>query len=323
MLFRSHISTWGIIWTCSKHLVPFLCDCGFYIRYKVLCKRITKRNSNRVGSFPYKQYNIHFRWEWRRRWSYTKQKLNGYIDEFCLHYGALNSTQVSSLYTLAPYYSVANQNASVWYADSECQWDYYSWASACTYYHQGGYNAVLEGSNPDYQWHLGNLSYATLNHIYWNQRIQDYNSFTLYFEIYVGNTSTADGLFAYVGQTNVTGGFIVWESGSNGGYLLDFEIYSPNLSGQGIYLLDKSSVNRAQYLTSGFIASAWQSVYWYYNKSTTNTWSCTWNGTSVWTYSDPNLFSWIATSGAQWGFGFRDGGAPGSGYIRHVQLFHK
>jgi len=254
------------------------------------------------------------------------RNFNGYIDEFCIHYGALNSTQVSSMSNKAPYYSVSNQNASVWYADSDCQWDYYSWATACTYYHQGGYNAALEGSNPDYQWHLGNSTGSTLNHIYWNQRIQDYNNFTLYFEIWVGTGSGADGLFCYVGENNVQGGFIVWESNNNGGILLDFQLYTGNSLysyRQGINFLDSSNTVRASYATSGFVASAWQPVYFYYNKSTTNTWSCTWNGTSVWTWSDPNLFSWIATSGPQWGFGFRDGGVAGTAYIRHVQLFHK
>ena len=245
---------------------------------------------------------------------------NGYMDELCIHYGDLTTNQITTMYNQSPYYNATN---SVWYTDAECEWNYYSWAQACTYYHQGGYNAALEGSNPDYQWHLGNQTGSTLNHIYWNQRIQDYSNFTLYFEIYVGSSSGADGLFMYVGQTNVNGGFIVWETGSNGGYIVDFQIYTGGGNPQSIILWNGSTTKVASYNTSGFIASAWQPVYVYYNKSTTNTWSCTWNGTSVWTYSDPNNASWIGTSGCQWGFGFRDGGVAGTAYIRHVQLFHR
>ena len=245
---------------------------------------------------------------------------NGYMDELCIHYGDLTTNQITTMYNQSPYYNATN---SVWYTDAECEWNYYSWAYGCTYYHQGGYNAALEGSNPDYQWHLGNQTGSTLNHIYWNQRIQDYSNFTLYFEIYVGSSSGADGLFMYVGQTNVTGGFIVYETGSNGGYIVDFQIYTGGGNPQSIILWNGSTTKVASYNTSGFIASAWQPVYVYYNKSTTNTWSCTWNGTSVWTYSDPNQASWIGTSGCQWGFGFRDGGVAGTAYIRHVQLFHR
>jgi len=238
----------------------------------------------------------------------------------CIHYGELTTNQITSMYNQSPYYNTTN---SVWYTDAECEWNYYSWAQACTYYRQGGYTAALEGSNPDYQWHLGNQTGGTLNHIYWNQRIQDYSNFTLYFEIYITTNSGADGLFFYVGQTNVTGGFIVWETGSNGGFIVDFQIYTGGGNPQSIILWNGSTTKVASYNTSGFIASAWQSVYIYYNKSTTNTWSCTWNGTSVWTYSDPNNASWLATSGPQWGFGFRDGGVAGTAYVRHVQLFHR
>lgn len=244
---------------------------------------------------------------------------NGYLDEFCIHSGALNASQITSLYNQSPYY---NTSRSVFYTDAECQWNYYSWWQSINVYRYGGYSAASESSNPDVAWRLGNQTGSTLNQIYFNQRIQDYSNFTLYFEIYVGTSSGADGLFFYVGQKNVNGGFIVWENNSNGGYLGTFHLYTGTRQ-QGIYLFDGTTVQRAAYITSGFIANAWQSCYLYYNKGTTNTWSLTWNGTSVWTYSDPNHASWLATSGDKWGFGFRDGGVAGTALIRHVQLFHK
>ena len=241
---------------------------------------------------------------------------NGYLDEFCIHSGVLDQYQVVSLSNLTPYYQ-SSQN--LWYTDAECQWNWYSWAQGITLANYGGYVAATQGSNPDVQWQLGNSSGSTLNNIYFNQRIQDYSNFTLYFEIYVANTSGADGLFMYFG----TNGSAMAEGGGNGGWTIDFQIYTGGGRARGIYLFDGSGTQRAYYNTSGYLANAWQPCYLYYNKSTSNTISFTWNGTSVWTYSDASNASWIATSGYQWGFGFRDGGVKGAAWVRRVQLFHR
>lgn len=241
---------------------------------------------------------------------------NGYIDEFCIHSGALNQYQVTSLSNLTPYYNSAQ---SLWYTDAECQWNYYTWSDTITLYYYGGTVGTTQGTKPDVQWQLGFNTGSTLNNISYLQRIQDYSSFTLYFEIYIGNTSAADGGFVFFGQN--TGA--IGEGGGAGGWCVDFQIYTGGGRARGIYLFDKTGVQRAFYSTGGFVANAWQPCYLYYNKSTTNTISFTWNGTSVFTYSDPSEDSWISTSGPQWGFGFRDGGSKGSCYFRHVQLFHQ
>lgn len=244
-----------------------------------------------------------------------KRGFNGYIDEFCIHSGALNQYQITSLSNLTPYYNSAR---SVWYTDAECQWNYYNWSTAITRYNYGGAVAQAQGSNPDVQYQLGFGSGNTLNNIAFTQRIQDYSNFTLYFEIYFASGSGADGGFMYFGQN--TGA--INEGGGNGGWCIEFHLYTGSRA-RGIYLFDKTGTQRAYYSTSGYLANAWQPCYVYYNKSTTNTISFTWNGTSVWTYSDPAQDSWIATSGPQWGFGFRDGGVSGTYYVRHIQLFHR
>ena len=248
--------------------------------------------------------------------SFTPNRgFNGYIDEFCIHSGALNQYQITSLSNLTPYYNSAQ---SVWYTDAECQWNYYNWSTAITRYNYGGAVATTQGSNPDVQYQLGFGSGNTLNNIAFTQRIQDYSNFTLYFEIYFTSGSEADGGFVYFGQNSGS----VAEGGGNGGWCIEFHLYTGSRP-RGIYLFDKTGTQRAYYNTSGYLANAWQPCYVYYNKSTTNTISFTWNGTNVWTYSDPAQDSWIATSGPQWGFGFRDGGVSGSFWVRHVQLFHR
>ncbi len=208
---------------------------------------------------------------------------------------------------------------SNWYADARCLLHYNNWATAMTASNRYGTAFSITGSDPDKQIQLGFQTGGTKNVIYYSGSVVNYSSFVLHFEIYIGNTSGADALYAFVGSNSID----IAESGGNSAFTVAFQIYTGGGRARGIYLINGSGTVVASYSTSGFIASAWQSVYVYYIKGTSNTWKVNWNGTDVITYSDPNNATFIANSGTYSGFGFRDGGVAGTAYVRHVQLYHR
>lgn len=209
--------------------------------------------------------------------------------------------------------------SSNWVCDAQCDVHYNSWHTSMTAYHGSGFTLTKAGSDPDVQYQLGNSVGSTLNTVYLSKRIQDYSSFVLYFEIYIAANSVADAMYFFCGTNTAN----VMEGTAANGFILAFQIYTGGGLSQGIYLRRGDAAVVASYGTSGFLASAWQSVAVYYTRGTTNTWSINWNGTNVITYSDPNNASYIANSGSYWGFGFRDGGAVGSAWVRRVQLYHR
>lgn len=210
---------------------------------------------------------------------------------------------------------------NTWRSDTQSLLNYYNWHNSFTALNRGGTALAKQGSDPDVQYQLGFSTGSTTNVLYSTvaNTILNYSSFTLYFEIYVLNTSGADGMFAFFGSNSTN----IIENGGYNSFCLGFQIYTGGGRAQGLYLMNGAGTVVASYATSGFIASAWQGVYVYYTKGTTNTWSVTWNGISVFTYSDPNNASFISNAGNLVGFGFRDGGSVGSAYVRHVSMYNK
>ena len=206
-----------------------------------------------------------------------------------------------------------------WRTDTRCLLHYYNWISNMTFYNGSGSGAIIQGGDPDKQVQLAYSAGSTRNIIYANMSIQNYSSFTLYFEIYISNTSEADALFFFVGSNSLS----IYETGGYNSFLLDFQIYTGGGLSQGIYLRRGDGTIVASYITSGHIVSTWQGVYIFYTKGTTNTWNIYWNGINIFNYSDPNNASYISNAGSYYGAGFRDGGAVGSGWVRHFNLYHK
>lgn len=204
---------------------------------------------------------------------------------------------------------------SSWYMDVNTEYHFYNWYGLMTQYSVGTYTGGTQGSDPDVQWKLGNSVGGTYNSIYINSRLQDYTSFAMYFEIFIQNDSQADGLTFYFGSTNYGGGD---ESGGGNAYTLSFRLFS----NRGIYLYNNTTQVQS-YATTAHIASSWQPVYVYYNNSTTNTISVTWNGTNIYTYNNASQSSWLSSSGPYWGFMFRDGGSVGSAWVRHTHIMHR
>lgn len=210
---------------------------------------------------------------------------------------------------------------STWKTDAQCLLHYNNWHTSVTAYNGGGTVSTKTGSDPDVQYNLGFGTGNTRNLIYLSSSstLLNYSSFVLYFEINIGSSSGADGLFAFFGSNSLS----IIEGGGYNSFTLDFQIYTGGGRARGIYLFNGAGTQVGFYSTSGFLASAWQPVYVYYTKGTTNTWKINWNGTDVITYSDSGNASFITNAGQYYGFGFRDGGVTGSASVRHVQLYNK
>jgi hypothetical protein len=166
------------------------------------------------------------------------------------------------------------------------------------------------GSDPDVEIQLNssNNSGSSPNLWYLN-RIQDYNSVTINFEIKI--SGTADGTSFNIGFNSTS---FYGDGPNNPAFCLAFRIFS----GAGTYCFIGSS----QVGSTGpnINNNTWQNVQIIYNKSTINTWTVTLNGSNILSYSDPTHATWLTNSGNYFGFGSRNGGLAHNSYIRRFNL---
>jgi hypothetical protein len=215
---------------------------------------------------------------------------------------------------------------STWKASHSCLVHYRNWYTTLTLNHGSGtYTAVSSGAAPDIEYQLVSSSYgSTANTFYQSLRIQDYSTFTLYFEIKISTSSVADAIWFFVGSTSIPS----TEASPYNGYLLNFDVYSFNaFSARGIYLLNggasgATGTSVASNTSTNFLAGTWKSVVVKYTKGTTNTWVITYDGSALFTYSDANNATWLTNSGSYWGIGARDGGAVGDFSVRRVYMYY-
>lgn len=172
-------------------------------------------------------------------------------------------------------------------------------------------------TNPNIQLQLTSSAVGNTNNgIHMTERIQDYDSFTLSFEIYNSN-SGADSLCVFIGASNAT----VGENTGYSGYVLSFDAYGPSGGSQGINLLNGNNTYVVSNATSTWRnGNAWFPVSIVYNKRATNTWEVIYNGSSLFTYSDPNFQRWVYRSSNIWGFSAATGGVAADFWIRKVRL---
>jgi hypothetical protein len=183
------------------------------------------------------------------------------------------------------------------------------------------FTIVQSGANPDVQLQMNSSSYGSqVTYLYGQHRLQDFSSVEINFEIFITSSSVADALWFYMGQSTTPDG-TQYENATTTGYNLIFEVYTGN-SGvpRGINLFKNGSTSAVNYSTTAHISSTWLPVKIVYNKSSTNTWSITFNGTNIINYSDTNHATWLANSGRFWGIGSRTGGSTGDFYIRRLNV---
>jgi len=196
-----------------------------------------------------------------------------------------------------------------------------SYYSNLTRVNGSSYTLQQSGTNPNVQIQMNSSSsIGQVTHLYGQERLQDFSSVEISFEVYITTSSAADALWFYMGQSATPSSSQI-EGATGTGYQLIFEVYTANGSiPRGVNLFKNGSVSAVNYSTTAHIASQWIPVKIVYNKSTTNTWSVSLNGSTVITYSDPNHATWLSNAGRFWGFGSRTGGQTGDFYIRRVNV---
>jgi hypothetical protein len=196
-----------------------------------------------------------------------------------------------------------------------------SYYSNLTRVNGSSYTLQQSGTNPNVQIQMNSSSFSgQVTHFYGQERLQDFSSVEINFEVFISTSSVADALWFYMGQS-ATPNSSQSEGTTGTGYQLIFEVFSGNGGiPRGINLFRDGNVSAVNYSTTSHIASQWIPVKIVYNRSTTNTWSVSWNGSTIITYSDPNHATWLLNSGRFWGFGSRTGGSTGDFYIRRVNV---
>lgn len=211
-------------------------------------------------------------------------------------------------------YVVSGSNSVV--TDTTCIMHSGNYYTNMTRY-ESGFTIVSQWSDPNVQLQLASASVgSSLTNIYGQNRLQDYSTVSYGCEIFIGSGAVADGMWLNIGSTANPGG----ESDAQGGFLLNFQVYTGGGVSRGIYLISRTNGNRvASYVTNGITASAWQVVRFKYTKAS-GLWEVYWNGNNVISYTDTANSEWLTTSGNYWGAGARTGGLKGDMYIRRVTV---
>jgi len=170
-----------------------------------------------------------------------------------------------------------------------------------------------------------------------SDRLQDYNSVTINFELYIDGN--ADALWFFMGKTTDPSTFGAWckssyEFGTETGMHINFQVY--DYWGRGVWVVlprtgeecktnqeiwgpQNKDVKLDSIIGSDFIKSTWVPVTIKYTKGTSETWKVTVGGKTA-TYSDPLNSQWILNSGNLWGFGCRVGEWTGTYKLRNIQV---
>lgn len=197
---------------------------------------------------------------------------------------------------------------------------YTNWYTAMSRY-GNVYSVVQSGSDPNVQLQMNSASVnSSITHVYAVNRLQDFSTAEIEFDIYISSSAVADALFFYMGYNSVPNNSY-YEGVNSVAYQLNIEIYQWAGYTRGFHLIKNGSTSAvASYSTTSHIASTWYPVKVVWNKSSTNTFQIYFNGTNIINYSDASFASFVSGSGSYWGIGSRTGGATGDMWIRRVRV---
>jgi hypothetical protein len=199
-----------------------------------------------------------------------------------------------------------------------------------TFQQYGSYAGAIGDPAPyDYSFLADYSVVPTYNQYYNNTAIQNYDSFTLSFDLWTA-IANGDGFFIYIGGGHPGANRYTNYGSSENAYIINFQAYTGNSNFPcGVYLLNNNSNsdsarNHAQLAFSPEMQ--WRGLERFipitikYNRSTTNTWTININGKDIIRYDDPNILTWAASAGSFWGLGAYNGGVTMSTVIRAVEL---
>jgi hypothetical protein len=235
-----------------------------------------------------------------------------------------NNRGTSYYVTVTAYNSGGSASASLYVTEGSTTSNFISyndWYSILTRYTNGSFSITQSGSDPDVQLQMNSASYGgNITHAYTSRRLQDYNTVSFEFEIYITSSSGADSIFLYMGYNNVPNSAF-YDGLNTTAYQVIFDVYQWDALPRGIHIVKNGSTSSvASYSTTSHIASRWIPCKVIYNKSSTNTFQVYFDGSLVLSYDDSSYSSFVSGSGPYWGFGSRTGGVTGDFYVRRVQV---
>jgi hypothetical protein len=240
--------------------------------------------------------------------------LNGYIADIRVYDYALSADEINwgSLNTAAGRY-LLNYNTPANYLVNVSNW--YSFLNT---YQSGSFSIDSGISDPDKYFRLTSSVANASNTLFNSTRIQNYNSFTCCFSLYMANI-TDHGFYFYCGATSST----TVPSGTAGTAAnSSYYIYFGVTGTRGIYLFNDQGQQLAYSpLPVTIISENYIPITITYNRSVKNTWTVNVASQDVLTYNDPNNTNWVSNiAGDFWGIGARTTTTGMQCYIRRVEL---
>jgi len=210
---------------------------------------------------------------------------------------------------------------------------YTTWYTALTLAITGTFTPVKTVADPYTQYQLNTTTSNTFNQFYGTNRMQDATGFVMSFDVYIDSAALADALFWYCGATSLPTN----ETTLFGATAVVLQVYnaSSTYPGRGMYLVRGAASGTTPTgattggTTGGTLGSnktmticnsLWKTVVITYQRSPTNTWSVTYDGSFPITVSDTDVSTWRGATGSYWGIAGRTGGSAGNFYVRRLQL---
>ena len=242
---------------------------------------------------------------------------NGYIADIRVFDYALRADEINSIYN---YNGQAGQEIMNYNTPTNYLVNMSNWYTTLNTYQTGSFGIASDLTGADFYYRLtGNGVANSSNTLFNSTKIQNYNSFTCSFLVYI-ETTVDHGYYFYCGATSST----TVPSGTagtaaNSSYYVYFQITGT----KGIYLYNNQGQQLAYSPVSAQLLanSVYVPVTIVYNRSTTNTWTVNVASNDILTYSDPNNANWVSNiAGDIWGIGARTTTSGMSMYIRRVEL---
>lgn len=242
---------------------------------------------------------------------------NGYIADIRVYDYALRADEIDSI---CNYYGQAGQEIMNYNTPTNYLVNVSNWYTTLNTYQTGSFGITSGLTGADFYIRLTENGVANSSNTLFNStRIQNYNSFTCSFLVYIGNT-VDHGYYFYCGATSST----TVPSGTagtaaNSSYYVYFQITGT----KGIYLYNDQGQQLAYSPVSAQLLanSVYVPITIIYNRSVRNTWTVNVASQDILTFNDPNNTNWVSNiAGDFWGIGARTTTSGMSCYIRRVEL---
>ena len=179
----------------------------------------------------------------------------------------------------------------------------------------GGF-PVTQINNDPVELQLQNNTGGNSNSLWYEHRIQDYSSFTVYFE-YKFTNAVADGTSFKVGSRGI---YMGGENNVTDAFNFNLQVYTGGGRSRTVYIWDNNGVNLLNGTSATLVDNIWYPFMITYTRGTQGTWKVYNNGTLILNYDDDDNETWLKYSGPYFGFGSRTGGGAMDSWIRNFYI---